>query len=383
VRSDAGPRGFDRYGFRVPAVIVSPYARPGYVRSEILDHTSVLRLVQEKWNLPPLTRRDAAAAAPLGALDLEGPPAFLDLPDLPDPHASLTVDIMSRLLQHRSSTANIVHLPSWRTGARMLPTQRRQAIITQVRQQAAVSAEDLSGQFAVSVETIRRDLRTLRDAGLLERVYGGATRPSGRSSEGSFAARSARNIERKRAIAAIAASLVEPEETIVIDIGTTALEVARALPGAFRGRVLTNSVPAALELSGRDGIELLLSGGQVRPGDSACSGAHAEAFFAEFYADRAFLGSGGVHPEAGLTDYYPAEVVVRRTIVAHTAKNYVLADSSKLGVIAVRRVCELDQVTAVLTDDTENADAAAALDAAGVTLMRAEVPERGHLPAAG
>jgi len=265
----------------------------------------------------------------------------------------------------------------------MLPTQRRQAILTQVRQQAAVSAEDLSGRFAVSVETIRRDLRALRDAGLLERVYGGATRPSGRSSEGSFAARSTRNIERKRAIAAMAASLVEPEETIVIDIGTTALEVARALPGGFRGRVLTNSVPAALELSGRDGVELLLSGGQVRPGDDACSGAHADAFFAEFYADRAFLGSGGVHPDAGLTDYYPAEVVVRRTIIAHTARNYVLADSSKLGVIAVRRVCRLDQVTAVVTDDMENADACMALDAAGVTLMRAEVPERGRLPAAG
>jgi DeoR family glycerol-3-phosphate regulon repressor len=264
----------------------------------------------------------------------------------------------------------------------MLPTQRRQAILTQVREQAAVSADDLSGQFAVSVETIRRDLRALRDAGLLERVYGGATRP-GRSSEGTFAARSTRHLERKRAIAAMAAALVEPEETIVIDIGTTALEVARALPGSFRGRVLTNSVPAALELSGRDGIELLLSGGQVRPGDGACSGAHAEDFFAEFYADRAFLGSGGVHPEAGLTDYYPAEVVVRRTIIAHTARNYVLADSSKLGVIAVRRVCELDQVTAVLTDDMENADADAALDAAGVALMRAEVPEARHLPAAG
>jgi DeoR family fructose operon transcriptional repressor len=264
----------------------------------------------------------------------------------------------------------------------MLPTQRRQEILTQVREQAAVSAEDLSGQFAVSVETIRRDLRTLRDAGLLERVYGGATRPAGRSSEGTFAARSTRNVARKRAIAVMAASLVEPDETIVIDIGTTALEVARALPGSFRGRVLTNSVPAALELAGRDGVELLLSGGQVRRGDSACSGAHAEAFFAEFYADRAFLGSGGVHPEAGLTDYYPAEVVVRRTIIAHTARNYVLADSSKLGVIAVRRVCQLDQVTAVLTDDTENADAFTALDAAGVTLMRAEVSDR-RLPDAG
>ena len=83
--TDAGPRGYDRLGFRVPAVIVSPYARPDYVCSEVLDHTSVIRLVEEKWNLPPLTRRDAAAATPLSALDLEGPAAFLDPPDLPDP----------------------------------------------------------------------------------------------------------------------------------------------------------------------------------------------------------------------------------------------------------------------------------------------------------
>src|ERR1700735_475976 len=264
----------------------------------------------------------------------------------------------------------------------MLPTQRRQAILAQVREQAAVSAEDLSRQFAVSVETIRRDLRRLQRAGLLERVYGGAARPSGRSSEGSFAARSGRHTERKRAIAALAASLVEPEETIVIDIGTTALEVARALPATFRGRVLTNSVPAAMELTGRADIEGVLSGGQVRPGDGACSGAHAEAFFAEFYADRAFLGSGGLHPQAGLTDYYPAEVVVRRTIVAHTAKNYVLADSSKLGVIAVRRVCELNQLTAILTDDVENHAAAEALAAEEGPLMRAAVAGR-QLPAAG
>ncbi len=279
----------------------------------------------------------------------------------------------------------------------MLPTQRRQAILAQLRSQAAVSAEELSRTFAVSVETIRRDLRRLQGAGLLERVYGGATRPAGRSSEGSFAARTSRNIERKRAIAALAASLVEPDETIVIDIGTTALEVARALPASFRGRVLTNSVPAAMELSGRGDVELLLCGGQVRPGDGACAGAHAEAFFAEFYADRAFLGSGGIHPEAGLTDYYPAEVVVRRTVIAHTAMTYVLADSSKLGVIAVHRVCPLGDLTAILTDDIADsladdnddhpgrADEAliAALAAADVRLLRASRSEQPPLMAAG
>ena len=80
-----GPRRYDRYGFRVPAVIVSPYARPDCVLSEVLDHTSVLKLVEEKWNLPTLTARDAAAVSPLGALDLTGPPAFLDPPSLPEP----------------------------------------------------------------------------------------------------------------------------------------------------------------------------------------------------------------------------------------------------------------------------------------------------------
>jgi len=273
----------------------------------------------------------------------------------------------------------------------MLPTQRRQAILAEVRQAKAVSAEELARRFGVSLETIRRDLRGLRDRGLLERVYGGAL--SVRSTEGDFATRSTLQAARKLAIAQLAATLVEPEDTIVVDIGTTALEVARALPETFRGRVLTNSVPAAMALDEREEIELLLCGGQVRHGDGACSGAHAEAFFAEFYADRAFLGSGGLHPEAGLTDYYPAEVVVRRTIIAHTAMTYVLADSSKLGVIAVHRVCPLDRLTAVLTDDAagagdgadEGADGAliAALTAADVTLLRAEVAERKPLTAAG
>jgi phospholipase C len=82
---DAGPRRYDRYGFRVPAVVVSPYARPDHVCGDVLDHTSVLKLVEQKWNLPPLTARDAAAASPLGALDLTRPPAFLEPPSLPEP----------------------------------------------------------------------------------------------------------------------------------------------------------------------------------------------------------------------------------------------------------------------------------------------------------
>jgi phospholipase C len=82
---DAGPLTYDRYGFRVPAVLVSPYARPGFVLSDVFDHTSVLKLVEEKWNLPALTHRDGAALSPIGALDLTAPPAFLRPPSLPEP----------------------------------------------------------------------------------------------------------------------------------------------------------------------------------------------------------------------------------------------------------------------------------------------------------
>jgi DeoR family fructose operon transcriptional repressor len=263
----------------------------------------------------------------------------------------------------------------------MLPAQRREAILARVRTQGAASAEDLSRSLGVSVETIRRDLRGLRDQGLLNRVHGGAM-PSRRTSEGSFAARRTLNLARKQAIAAFAASLVGAEETIVIDTGTTPLELARALPASFHGRVLTNSVPVAAVLCDRNDIELRLCGGQIRPGDGACSGTHAAAFFADFYADKAFLGAGGVHPEAGLTDYYPAEAAVRRTITAHSAATYVLADSSKLGVIAVYRVSTLDQLTAVITDDQETPGTSAGL-AASVALLRAATPGRPSLTAAG
>lgn len=264
----------------------------------------------------------------------------------------------------------------------MLPAQRQEAILARVRAYGAVSAEELSHNLGVSVETIRRDLRGLRDGGLLNRVHGGATRPSHRSSEGSFTSRSTLNITRKRAIAALAASFVAAEDTIAIDTGTTALHLARALPTSFHGRVLTNSVLVAAELSDRSGIELLLCGGQIRPGDGACFGPHAEAFFASAYADKAFLGAGGVHPEAGLTDYYAGEAAIRQTIAAHSASTYVLADSSKLGVIAVHRVCALDQLTAVITDDHENPAASAVL-AGCVTLLRAPVSGQPSVTVAG
>jgi phospholipase C len=92
-KADKGPTHYERLGFRVPAVVVSPYSRPNFVSSTVFDHTSVLKLIERKWNLAPLTRRDAAAADPLEMIDLESPPAFLLPPPLPTPAKGWTLEV--------------------------------------------------------------------------------------------------------------------------------------------------------------------------------------------------------------------------------------------------------------------------------------------------
>jgi DeoR family fructose operon transcriptional repressor len=256
----------------------------------------------------------------------------------------------------------------------MLPTERRQAILAEIRVADTVSAEALSRRFAVSVETIRRDLRGLQRQGLLTRVYGGATRP--RAYEAPFETRRIEHLDRKRAMGRLAASLVEAGETLILDIGTSVAEVARALPAAYRGKVLTNSLLAAVELAGRERIEVLTSGGSVRVGDLACSGPHAETFFGAYFADKAFLGSGGLHPGVGLTDYYPAEIASRKIILAHATECYVLADSSKLGRVALAKVCELTELTAVITDDRAGPETITEFERAGITMLVAPVHDQ-------
>ena len=248
----------------------------------------------------------------------------------------------------------------------MLPTERRQAILTLVRDQCAVRAEDLAQQFEVSVETVRRDLRLLASHGLLERVYGGASTLV-RSSEGTFEQRRVSSNAEKRAIGALAAGLLEGGETILIDVGTTCQAVARAIAPAWYGRVITNSVPVAVELAERPLVDVLLSGGWVRGADLACAGSYAARVFDDFNVSVAFVGSGGVHPSLGLTDYHASEAELRREWLAHAGQAYILADSSKLGEVAPCRVAPLDSFAALVTDD-------------GITATMREEFERADLP---
>jgi len=263
----------------------------------------------------------------------------------------------------------------------ILPEERRMVILEQVERQPVVRAEHLAQRFGVSVETIRRDLAALEREGLTRRVYGGATRTGRKTEEAPFEQRRSANTEQKRAMAIQAGLLVSPGDMCIMDVGTSVAQVAAQLPRTFHGLVITNSILVSTELAGRDGVDVVLSGGRVRRGDLACYGSQAETFFGGFYGGKAFLGSGGVHPVVGLTDYYPEEVPMRRVILDHADQVYVMADSSKLGQVAPIKVCDLNHLTAVITDDGVDEVVARSFEKAGVRLIVSPVSRGVMTPA--
>ncbi|WP_433413375.1 DeoR/GlpR family DNA-binding transcription regulator [Microtetraspora malaysiensis] len=253
----------------------------------------------------------------------------------------------------------------------MLPAQRHQRIVEALSQAGTLRTEDLAEQLGVSHETVRRDLATLEQRGLLARVHGGATAvTSGTGEESSYLERSTTQAEAKAVIGAQAAQVLRPGQTVIIDVGTTAVQAARAIPPGFRGVVATCSLLVAAELSGRPGVEVLVAGGRVRQGDLAVSNAQTVAFFQDLRADVALLGSGGLTARAGLTDYYLDEVATKRVILANTARTYVLADSTKHSRVAAYRVCGLDGFSGLITDREPPPELASALVRAGVEVIR-------------
>lgn len=253
----------------------------------------------------------------------------------------------------------------------MLPTERHARILDAVRLARVVSTEELALQLDVSAETVRRDLVLLESTGRLTRVHGGAATagPDASSEEAAFSERSTEHRAAKEAIGRAAAALVVPGQTIVIDVGTTALEVARALPGTFRGVVATCSLLVAAELAGRTGVELLVSGGRVRAGDLACSNHQASAFFADLHADVAFLGSGGLDVVAGLTDYHLDEVATRRVMIANATRSFALADTSKIGRTAPHTVCAIADLAGIVAEKALPAALRKAVERGGGTVV--------------
>lgn len=256
-----------------------------------------------------------------------------------------------------------------------MPAERRLEISELLADKRALRIDELAERFDVSRETIRRDLITLENRGVIERVHGGGIRHEIASSEPPFEERLVQNAVQKAAIARLAASIIAPAKTAFLDVGTSVARVVEFLPDTFQGEVITNSVLAAQLLADRPDLTVFLTGGRMRHGDLALSGPSATSSLRDMFVEVALLGSGGVDAEHGLTDFYPEEIEARRVVIQNARTSLVMADSSKIGKIATHRVSPLEDLTGVITDDGIPATEAADIRALDVALYVAEVTE--------
>ena len=247
----------------------------------------------------------------------------------------------------------------------MLRVQRRQEILHAVRGGTAHVGE-LAVAFGVSEMTVRRDLRALEREGKLTRVHGGAVV----SAEPSFAEVVVERLDAKDRIGAAAAALVEDGQTIMLDIGTTTLQLARHL----RGRevtVITSNLAAYEELLPESSVELVLLGGIVRRNYRSLVGVLAEDALRQLRADVAFLGASGVEEDLAVVDTTMVEVPIKRAMMAAAARTVLLADSAKFGMRGVVKVCGPDELDTLVTDRDAPRPALRKLEKAGVEVIAA------------
>ena len=228
--------------------------------------------------------------------------------------------------------------------------ERRNKIMERLREDGIVKVSELMKLFDVSIETIRRDLEYLEEHGMLGRVYGGAVPVQPRATEPSYQTREIKHFKEKKAIGERAVELVKDEDVIAVDIGTTTLEFAKALVGKRRVTVITNSMKIAMVLSEDADIRVLMVGGEVRRGEFSVSGFLADNDMGHFITDKYFIGVGGLSLSKGITDYHLEESNLRRIVIKNTQKVIALADYSKIGAVAMNKICGLDQVDTLVTD---------------------------------
>lgn len=233
----------------------------------------------------------------------------------------------------------------------MIPAERRARIVDLVKERRAVRVSSLSEDLGVSGMTIRRDLERLEGEGVLVRTHGGAVLKRHMTEETLYVEREGSSAEEKRRIAAAAAALIEPGETVFLSSGTTAAQVLRHLDPDLEARIVTHNVGAVLEARGLR-AEVVLAGGLYRPRSNAVSGPVAVEHIARFHAGKMFIGADGLDLEEGLTTPTMGMAGVERAMIEQTrGEVVVLADSSKIGVVADVVICGLDQVDAILVDD--------------------------------
>jgi DeoR/GlpR family transcriptional regulator of sugar metabolism len=234
----------------------------------------------------------------------------------------------------------------------VLARQRQAYILDRVREDGGVRVADLVRELGVSDMTIRRDLETLHDQGLLEKVHGGATAlPGSAMFEPGFAAKSALQQGEKESIADAAADLVEPGMAIGISAGTTTYALARRLADVAGLTVVTNSPRVAdiLHEAGRKGQQIILTGGVRTPSD-ALVGPFAVSALRSVNLDLVFLGVHGMDAHAGFTSPNLQEAETDQALLQAGRRLVVVADHTKWGIIGLSSIARLDQADVLITD---------------------------------
>lgn len=249
----------------------------------------------------------------------------------------------------------------------MLDRHRDERLIAFLRARGPTSVEVLAREHGVALSTIRRDLQRLAAAGRVLRTYGGAALaegvPAGRNSEPIRAA------AEKRRIAVAAAKLVEDGQTIVVTSGTTALEFARQLVDRNDLTVITNSLDVAQVLLDREGIQLVVLGGVVRPGMHSLLGHLTEQATRELRADTLFMGVGAISLSLGVMNDYMPEILTDRALRTMANSVVVLADATKFDTVAPAFVFGLDEIDVVVTDSGVRPEVVQSLTARGIEVI--------------
>ena len=257
------------------------------------------------------------------------------------------------------------------------PSDRQLLILAAVVEYGVVTLQEVSSLAGTSVATARRDLRRLAEDGLVRRTHGGAAASALMSHEQAFVKRERHAAAEKLAIATIAAGMVRPGDTIALGPGTTTLALARILCRLEELTVVTNSLPAALALSDKKGIDIVLTGGSVRPSTGALVGPIAEQTLSQLFVSTVFLSGNGLTAIRGLSTPDVPTAAVDRRLVNCSDRIVVLADYSKFGVDMMALTVPTQRIDCLITDTSADATELARFRAARVDVHLAECSASG------
>jgi DeoR family transcriptional regulator of aga operon/DeoR family fructose operon transcriptional repressor len=253
--------------------------------------------------------------------------------------------------------------------SRLYRQERQERIVDLLEKQGRVSVSALSERFGLSQATIRTDLETLVQEGLIVRTHGGAILADDSGIEISFELRRRLRAVEKRRIGAAAAAMIEDGEAIVLDASTTALAIANQIRDRRELTVVTNGIYIALALIDSPGVTVFMPGGFLRRDSVSMVGDDGRELIQRYHVQCGFFGAKGITLREGLTDVNCDEVAIKHDMLGHARQVIAIVDSTKWGKVGFASFATIDQVDCVITDRDAPPDMLHSLKGAGVRVV--------------